>query len=101
MPRYSLKSFSFVVEQTLFSTLKSKWDDVKYCLLANEIGKFQTIRRQPYVRLTLKSKVTRKETSLSYNLLRDSNHLKLQNVYIKSDVMILKNIWLRCGDYVS
>ena len=46
-----------------------------YCLLANVIGTFQKNLGQPYVRLTSKSKITRKEAMLSWHLLRDSVYL--------------------------
>ena len=72
---YCWANFSMLVKK------KVGWCFLPYCLLAN------VIPRQPYVRLTSKSKITRKKTSLSYNFLRDSNHLKFQKVCIKSDVM--------------
>ena len=71
------------------------------CLLANVIGKFQNNSGQPYDRLTLKCKIARKETLLSWHLLCDSIHLKWHKVCIKSNVMFLENILLGCGNYVS
>ena len=70
-------------------------------LFTDKRDRFQTIPRQPYVRLMSKSNITRKETSLSCNFLRDLNNLKLKKFVSKAMQCFLENIWLRCGDYVS
>ena len=65
-----------------------------YCLLANVIGTFQKNLGQPYVRLTSKSKITRKEAMLSWHLLRDSVYWKCHKGCIKCNVMF-------CGNYLN
>ena len=74
------------------------------CLLANVIGKFQNNSEQPYVRLTSKWKIARKETLLRWHLLINNmrfDSFKVPQSMYRKQCNVLGNIWLGCGDYVS
>ena len=69
----SLASFSFIVELVFYFSEKGKRMMYRlYCLLAHVIYTFQMNQGQLYVRLTSKSKTTRKEAMHSWHFLRDS-----------------------------